>query len=117
MAEMTDDELNRKCAERLGWTLRNYNEDEREACCSADYVDAAINDGWHWDGDPLQREAWQIDFLRDPAANEMLMEAMPNPTLSRDKGVWICEPDFRLFHGERTSDDRKRAIVLAFLAS
>lgn len=52
-------ELDAMVAERvMGWRLSNY-EAEAAAASDADYADAAINDGWEWEGRATRREAWQ----------------------------------------------------------
>ena len=56
------------------------------------------------------------DWLTDEAASAKLLEEMPEPTLMKDLGQWMCDPD-----GTSNPDlcrfakDRKTAIALAWL--
>lgn len=137
MAEMTDDEMNQKCAEKL----------EPPAGLSPvpKYGEASPLKAWKqagtFGGGVIAPVDWWAprDFLHDPAANEMLMEAIlaiqiEGTDVGRyqmrfDKEAtelreWFLDKEADERRGEwRTRGirveygDRKRAIVLAFLAS
>lgn len=51
------------------------------------------------------------EYDTDEIANGLLLEAMPNARITRDKGVWTAEADWRFFHTEAQSADRKRAVT------
>lgn len=137
MAEMTDDEMNRACAEKLG--LRLFDEIWHAPECDCGRDGAIQRDGECICPTTDVCPESLPDFLHGPAANEMLLEAMKKERhvaiicgqCENDTAVILlrgCAAPFPLrdlvdhpgyWKGSiRVQDpDRKRAIVLAFLAS
>lgn len=118
MTNPTDDELNRKCAERLEpgpyvtWNFNGHQDGIHTL---------SVGKAW-WCGNGYSKEP--ANFLRDPAASEMLLEAMDQPRLTRyqhriyaGQFYWCCIPDIMKDGPQYEATDRKRAVVLAFLAS
>ncbi len=106
---MTDTEMNEFCARELGW--HQHHTPIATTCGDGDRID--------WMNPKGELVGGEIpDFLNSESANAMLLEKMPNSSLThlRRLEVWTCQADIMVSPVvEQEHSDRKRAIVLSFI--
>lgn len=101
---MTTDEKNRKIAESV---------EPKPTGFTAGICGPSPLKCWYVD-DYWQPEWKPVDFFAVESASAQLLEKMPYPRVYRHKNMWVCEADWRFFHNEATSTDRKTAIAEAY---
>lgn len=105
---MTKAEICRKLAEALeplGSFKWQYD--------SSDYGRVSPLGYWRIINVSMSKEPEAPWFFDDEDDSARLLEAMPAPRATRDKGRWEVEADWRFFHMDGLHLDRKTAIVLA----
>jgi hypothetical protein len=104
--DLTDNEINRRIAEHLGWKYET----------KAGYPVGPV---W-WSPDGMEGNAMQPDSLTDPAMTLLLLERMPEPEvwLESEPGEpkkWGCKADMADHFGVIFDADLKRCVALAYL--